>query len=76
MAKVSIRDAVLDELKQRYPQPGYTTSDRVLKLLGEVEALGRVPCKSSDPTAPDEEMPTGSLSDSLMDSLMSSVSVE
>ncbi|NEZ64156.1 hypothetical protein D0962_15385 [Leptolyngbyaceae cyanobacterium CCMR0082] len=75
MAKVSIRDAVLDELKQRYPQPGYTTSDRVLKLLGEVEALGRVPCKGSEP-APGDETPTESLSDSLMDSLMSSVSVE
>ena len=75
MAKVSIRDAVLDELKQRYPQSGYTTSDRVLKLLGEVEALGRVPCKSPEST-PEQETATESLSESLMDSLMGSVSVD
>ncbi|MEM9091637.1 MAG: hypothetical protein AAGC93_23225 [Cyanobacteria bacterium P01_F01_bin.53] len=76
MAKVSIRDVVLDELKERYPGD-YTTSDRVIKLLGEVEALSRVPCNTRVSVPPSEEQsPVDSLAGDMMASLMGSVSVE
>ena len=39
MAKVSVRDALLADLLERYPTKSLSLSDRILKLITEVDTL-------------------------------------
>lgn len=46
MAKVHIRDVVKADLEARYPGNDYTFSDRVLKLITELEAYKQIAASS------------------------------
>lgn len=48
MAKVHIRDVVKADLEARYPGDDYTFSDRVLKLITELDAYKRMAARSYD----------------------------
>lgn len=79
MAKVSVRDALLRDLQERYPGEDFSTSDRILKLLSEVDTL-RSLIGSGGVVSPfyqeDSTASTDDLASSMMDSLIGSVSVE
>ena len=79
MAKVSVRDALLKDLQERYPGEDFSTSDRILKLLSEVDTLRSLIGNGVVVSAqPEEEStdPTDVLASSMMDNLIGSVSVE
>ena len=82
MAKVSVRDAMLADLQGRYPTESLSTSDRILKLITEVDTLRGIVGVTGDisqviqSAGPAELSPTDALATSMMDSLIGSVSVE
>ena len=61
VAKVSVRDALLADLLARYPTKSLSLSDRILKLITEVDTL-RGLVGATSPTQPGpanpEETPT------------------
>ncbi|MGD1853973.1 MAG: hypothetical protein ACFB2W_06940 [Leptolyngbyaceae cyanobacterium] len=82
MAKVSVRDALLADLQGRYPTESLSTSDRILKLITEVDTLKGIVGVTGDisqvvqHTAETNSNPTDALAESMMDSLIGSVNVE
>ncbi|MFG6104268.1 hypothetical protein D0962_35745 [Leptolyngbyaceae cyanobacterium CCMR0082] len=51
MAKVHIRDVVKADLEARYPGDDYTFSDRVLKLMTELDAYKRMAVRRDEATS-------------------------
>ena len=82
MAKVSVRDALLTDLQERYPTESLSTSDRILKLITEVDTLRGIVGVTGDisqvvqGSISDESASTDTLASSMMDSLIGSVNVE
>ena len=82
MAKVSVRDALLADLQERYPTESLSTSDRILKLITEVDTLRGIVGVTGDigqlarNVATTEETSTDAVVSSMIDSLIGSVSVE
>ena len=82
MAKVSVRDALLADLQERYPTESLSTSDRILKLITEADTLRGIVGVTGDigqlarNVATTEETSTDAVVSSMMDSLIGSVSVE
>jgi len=80
VAKVSLKDSLVKEIKQRYPGDR-SLSDRVLMMMSEIDTLkglvgGSVDLSRLQSDAPTESTPTDDAVGSMMDSLIGSVSVE
>ena len=81
MAKVSVRDALLADLLERYPTESLSLSDRILKLITEVDTLRSLVQATRDsppaqPDAPPEaESPTEAVAEEMLNTLANNVSV-
>ena len=81
MAKVSVRDALLADLLERYPTESLSLSDRILKLITEVDTLRSLvqATRDSPPAQPDSppeaESPTEAVAEEMLNALANNVSV-